>query len=109
MKKHIFTLILSLIASILIFILTKMYSAWYFYLLIIPMALAIYIIWIVLFILSMERDAKASIAITKSGFVSLIIAFIILNDSIPVAASTPGLIHETDLYPLLISPNLTPL
>ena len=54
MKKHIFTLILSLIASILIFILTKMYSAWYFYLLIIPMALAIYIIWIVLFILFLQ-------------------------------------------------------
>ena len=53
----------------------------------------------VLFTLSIEEDAKASMAITKSGLMLSIIPLIISLDSIPVVPITPGVKALTFLYP----------
>ena len=52
--------------------------------------------WIVVLILSRLREASASTAITKSGFVCDTIPFIIFDVSIPVVPSTPGATAHTE-------------
>ena len=63
------------------------------------------VIWMVLFNLSIEEDAKASITINKSGFVFSTIPSIKSFVSIPVDPVTLGLKLATFLYPSSTSPN----
>ncbi len=50
----------------------------------------VFVIWMVRFRRLVDRAASASIAITRSGFVSPITPLMISADSIPVFAITPG-------------------
>ena len=62
------------------------------------------VIWIVLFNLSMELDAKASITISMSGLIFSLIPSIKSLVSIPVIPVTLGLKLATFLYPSSTSP-----
>ena len=64
------------------------------------------VIWIVLFRRSIFLLARASIAMTKSGFVSLIMEEIIVEVSMPVEDITPGEIADTGRIPSLTGPRL---